>query len=51
MHKNKTYNIFKICKTLTLDYVKGAKVPIDFSCKKNLTQIPPYLLKVVKFCE
>tara|TARA_B100000242_G_C42938754_1_gene435325 strand:- start:217 stop:369 length:153 start_codon:yes stop_codon:yes gene_type:complete len=35
MHKNKTYNIFKICKTLTLDNVKGAKVPIDFSCKKK----------------
>lgn len=35
MHKNKTYNIFKICKTLTLDYVKGAKVPIDFSYKKK----------------
>lgn len=36
MHKNKTYNIFKICKTLTLDYVKGAKVPVDFSYKKKL---------------
>tara|TARA_B100001027_G_C16247609_1_gene322769 strand:+ start:1283 stop:1432 length:150 start_codon:yes stop_codon:yes gene_type:complete len=35
MHKNKTYNIFKICETLTLDYVTGAKVPNDFSCKKK----------------
>ena len=35
MHKNKTYKISKICKTLTLDYVKGAKVPLIFHIKKN----------------
>lgn len=35
MHKNKTYNIFKICKTYTFDYVTVAKVSNGFSYKKK----------------